>query len=118
MNGWDSHTCESACTPPWQSVPAAGAGGDLVPVEPVRVLDTKRGTGLDAPCRLEAPTSWRPRHPGLPMSAERWGLVIGLITIVTIRVVDWFMPKGYHSLWAERHGTKTPDKEESDNVDE
>ena len=41
------------------------------------------------------------------MSAERWGLVIGLITIVTIRVVDWFMPKGYHSLWAERHGTKT-----------
>jgi len=53
------------------------------------------------------------------MSAERWGLVIGLITIVTIRVVDWFMPKGYHSLWAERHGTKTtPDKEESDNVDE
>lgn len=52
------------------------------------------------------------------MSAERWGLVIGLITIVTIRVVDWFMPKGYHSRWAERHGTKTPDKEENDNVDE
>jgi len=51
------------------------------------------------------------------MSAERWGLVIGLVTIVTIRVVDWFLPKGYHSRWAERHGTKNPDTEESDDVD-
>lgn len=53
------------------------------------------------------------------MSAERWGLVIGLVTIVSIRVVDWFLPKGYHSKWAERHGVKPPkDEENEDDVDE
>lgn len=51
------------------------------------------------------------------MSAERWGLVIGLITIVAIRIVDWYLPKGYHSRWAERHGIKSPDSEDKDDVD-
>jgi hypothetical protein len=36
----------------------AGAGTDLVPVPPVRVLDTRSGTGLAAPCRLTAAQAW------------------------------------------------------------
>ncbi len=51
------------------------------------------------------------------MSAERWGLIIGVVTIVVIRIVDWFMPKGYHSRWADRHGIKEPKDEENKDVD-
>ncbi len=36
----------------------AGAGTDLVAVPPVRVLDTRTGTGLAAPCRLTAGQGW------------------------------------------------------------
>ena len=48
------------------------------------------------------------------MNAERWGLLIGLVTIVVIRIVDWYLPKGYHSKWAERHGIKADDEDEDD----
>lgn len=51
------------------------------------------------------------------MNPERWGLVIGAATIVAIRIIDWFLPKGYHSRWAERHGVKEPDNEEDNDVD-
>lgn len=52
------------------------------------------------------------------MSAERWGLLIGVVTIVVVRVVDWYLPKGWHSRWAERHGVKDPKSKEDNNVEQ
>ncbi len=56
---WTGTPLAPTCQAPWSAASSlAGAGSDLVPVEPVRVLDTLRGTGLDGPCRLGAPPSW------------------------------------------------------------
>lgn len=63
------------------------------------------------------PICWkRPPHGPL-MSTERWGLLIGLATVVVVRIIDWYLPKGYHSRWAERHGIKSAEEEENDDVD-
>jgi hypothetical protein len=53
---WTGKALAPTCDPGWGSdagAPVAGAG--LVPVAPVRVLDTAAGTGLDEPCRLGQP---------------------------------------------------------------
>jgi hypothetical protein len=61
---WTGSPVADACQAPWGSADAtAGTATDLVPVAPVRVLDTRAGTGLDAPCRLSGGSSWDPtRH--------------------------------------------------------
>jgi hypothetical protein len=58
---WTRAPLAGPCQAPWSSsTTLAGAGSDYVPVDPVRVLDTKSGLGLDQPCRLSAPPSWSP----------------------------------------------------------
>ena len=58
---WTGAPLAGPCHAPWSaSTTLAGAGSDYVPVDPVRVLDTKSGLGLDQPCRLSAPPSWSP----------------------------------------------------------
>jgi hypothetical protein len=58
---WTGTPLARSCEAPWGAVTTlAGAGGEVVPVEPVRALDTRRGTGLESPCRLGAPSSWNP----------------------------------------------------------
>jgi hypothetical protein len=57
---WSGAVVAPPCDAGWGSGGAVpvGAGTDLVPVAPVRVLSTKSGTGLDAPCRATASESW------------------------------------------------------------
>ena len=60
---WTGVPLAGSCEAPWSaSSTPAGAGSEYVPVDPVRVLDTKYGVGLDAPCRLSTPPSWNPTH--------------------------------------------------------
>jgi hypothetical protein len=57
---WSGTPVAPACEAGWSSGDAVpvGRGTDLVPVTPVRVLSTKSGGGLDAPCRATAAESW------------------------------------------------------------
>ena len=57
---WSGAALPPACQVGWgeADAPAAGAGTDLVPVTPVRVLSTKSGTGLGSPCRATTAQSW------------------------------------------------------------
>jgi len=57
---WSGSVVAPACDAGWGGGNATpvGAGTDLVPVAPVRVLSTKSGTGLAAPCRATAAESW------------------------------------------------------------
>ena len=58
---WSRVALAQPCDTGWGGGPAAGpagAGTDLVPVAPVRVLDTRTGTGVAAPCRLSAAQDW------------------------------------------------------------
>ena len=53
---WTGKALAPTCDLGWggdAGAPVAGTG--LIPVTPVRVLDTAAGTGLDAPCRLGQP---------------------------------------------------------------
>lgn len=87
---WTGKPLAPACTPQGQSAPAAGAGTDLVPVDPVRVLDTLRGTGLDAPCRLDAPSSWnRSGRDVVVRVAGVGGLPADGLAAVAIRVTAY-----------------------------
>lgn len=92
-----------ALTSFWSGVPVNGTcrawgsdagspvvGGDLVPVTPVRVLDTRMGTGLDAPCRVGAPPSWSGGSTSLVLDVTGKGDVpdAGVAT-VALRVTTW-----------------------------
>ena len=73
---WTGAPLPEACTAPWGSAAAgAGAGTDLVPVEPTRVLATGAGTGLDAPCRLAAPPGWDPSRHDLVVHVAGVGVI-------------------------------------------
>lgn len=34
--------------------------------------------------------------------------VIGFLVFGGLRLLDWLMPRGWHSTWAERHGRPNP----------
>lgn len=36
--------------------------------------------------------------------------VIGFLVFGGLRLLDWLMPRGWHSIWAERHGRPNPRK--------
>ncbi len=57
---WSGSPVAPPCDAGWGSGDAVpvGEGTDLVPVEPVRVLSTRNGAGLDAACRATAAASW------------------------------------------------------------
>jgi hypothetical protein len=57
---WSGSALAEPCDAGWGAgdAVALGAGADLVPVTPVRVVDSRAGTGLAAPCRLTAAQSW------------------------------------------------------------
>lgn len=48
------------------------------------------------------------------MPDDRWALIIGATTVVVLRVVDWFMPKNFHSRWADRHGVEHKKDDQED----
>ena len=31
---------------------------------------------------------------------------VGFLTVAGLRVLDWYLPKNWHSRWASRHGEK------------
>lgn len=49
------------------------------------------------------------------MSDQAWAAAIGALTIITLRVVDYFLPTGRISRWAARHSV---DKDHPDEEDE
>lgn len=40
------------------------------------------------------------------------GVLTGAITTALLRLLDWFLPRGRHSRWAERHGVPNEDEDE------
>ncbi len=40
-----------------------------------------------------------------------WGVIIATAAVIALRVVDWYFPKGFVSIWALRHGRKAKDDE-------
>lgn len=46
------------------------------------------------------------------MSDQSWAALTAFLTIVGLRIVDWFLPKGRMSRWAARHSV--PDDEDKD----
>jgi hypothetical protein len=57
---WSGAALAEPCDAGWGAGDAApaGPGADLVPVTPVRVLDSRTGAGLAAACRVTAARSW------------------------------------------------------------
>ena len=57
---WSGAALAAPCDAGWSSGDATpvGAGAGLVPVTPVRVLDSRTGAGLESPCRVTAAQSW------------------------------------------------------------
>lgn len=63
-----------------------------------------------------APTCWKCLlTPIVAVSEERWALFVGAVTVLTLRFADFFLPRGWHSLWLKRHAFKD---EENNDVDE
>ena len=48
------------------------------------------------------------------MSDQTWAVVIGAAVIAALRLLDAFLPKGYHLRLAERWLVKADDKEDND----
>ncbi len=45
---------------------------------------------------------------------QKWAAVITIGTIIALRVLDWFMPKGHHSIWAAKHGVPAEDEPDAE----
>jgi hypothetical protein len=87
---WSGSPVNATCRSGWGAEPSAPvAGGDLVPVTPVRVLDTRTGTGLEQPCRVGAPR-WSNDTSSLVLDVTGKGEVpdTGVAT-VALRVTSW-----------------------------
>lgn len=46
------------------------------------------------------------------MSDQTWAVLIGFMTVVGLRVLDWYLPENWHSKWVEKHGSKKDDDDE------
>lgn len=46
------------------------------------------------------------------MSDQSWAVLIGFLVVAGLRVLDWFLPKGRHSKWADRMSTRDEDPKE------
>lgn len=40
------------------------------------------------------------------MNDQIWALIVGAITVIILRIVDFYLPKGYHSKWAHEHSVR------------
>jgi hypothetical protein len=88
---WSGIPVPQPCQAPWSSPHTlAGPSTDLVAISPVRVLDTRAGTGLDAPCRLSAGESWDPTHHDVVVPVTGVGGAAGVpaegVAAVAVRV--------------------------------
>ncbi len=85
---WTGIPLPDACQAPWGgSGTTTAASTDLVPVTPVRVLDTRGGVGVDAPCRLAGGSSWDPtRHDAVVQVTGRGDVPADGVGAVAVRV--------------------------------
>ncbi len=85
---WTGTPLPDACQAPWGgSGTTTAASTDLVPVTPVRVLDTRGGVGVDAPCRLAGGSSWDPsRHDAVVQVTGRGDVPTDGVGAVAVRV--------------------------------
>ena len=37
-------------------------------------------------------------------------MVVGLLSVFGLRIIDWYLPRGWVSKWAKRHGEKSEDE--------
>lgn len=51
---------------------------------------------------------------GGAVNDQAWGVVIGAAAVVILRVVDWFLPRGWVSIWTITHGRKNDDDDDND----
>jgi hypothetical protein len=88
---WTGTPVAPVCTAPYSSASTlVGVGTDVVPVEPARVLDTLRGTGLESPCRLSAPPSWNQTRGDVVVPVTGVGAVPAAgVAAVAVRVTAY-----------------------------
>lgn len=48
---------------------------------------------------------------GRKVSDQTWAILIGFLTVAGLRVLDWYLPKNWHSKWARTHGEKDDEKD-------
>lgn len=46
------------------------------------------------------------------MSDQAWAVLIGFLTIVTLRIIDFYLPKGRISKWAYEHSIREEEDED------
>ena len=87
---WSGTPVNATCRSGWTPEPSAPvAGGGLIPVAPVRVLDTRYGVGVASPCRLGAPR-WSGDAAALSVNvAGRGDVPAEGVAAVALRVTQW-----------------------------
>lgn len=45
------------------------------------------------------------------MNDQVWAIIVGAITVIILRIVDFYLPKGYHSKWAHEHAVREEEDE-------
>ena len=51
---------------------------------------------------------------GGAVSDQAWGALVAFCTVVGLRIVDWFLPRGRYSRWAERHSVRAEKRAEEE----
>ena len=48
------------------------------------------------------------------MGEQGWALLIGVVTVIVLRIIDWYLPKDFVSKWALEHGVKREKKHDDE----
>lgn len=46
------------------------------------------------------------------MSDQAWAVIVGFLTIVSLRIIDFYLPKGRISKWAKTNSVKIDEESE------
>ena len=48
------------------------------------------------------------------VSDQNWAILVGFLVVAGLRLLDWFLPKGRHSRWADQHSIESRYKSEDE----
>lgn len=84
---WTGRAVAAQCPSPWtSSQPALKSAGDITPISPVHVLDTRTGLGVGSPCRLSQKQWSSDQRDAVVQVAGRGAVPAAGVAAVAIRV--------------------------------